>query len=73
MIFVVLIIAGMGFGVAKMIRYFKKQQRKGLLDPPIDLLEGRSTERVLPLGAFYFSSISQISKNRMKTLTKMAC
>ncbi|XP_035789654.1 hsp70-Hsp90 organizing protein-like [Anopheles albimanus] len=39
MIFVVLIIAGMGFGVAKMIRYFKKQQRKGLLDPPIDLLE----------------------------------
>lgn len=39
MAFVVLVIGGIGFGVAKLIRYYKKLQRKGLLDPPIDLLE----------------------------------
>ncbi|XP_058066781.1 small glutamine-rich tetratricopeptide repeat-containing protein alpha-like [Anopheles bellator] len=39
MVLVVLIIAGIGFGIAKMIRYYKQQQRKGLLEPPLDLLE----------------------------------
>uniref|UniRef100_A0AAG5D4M7 Uncharacterized protein n=1 Tax=Anopheles atroparvus TaxID=41427 RepID=A0AAG5D4M7_ANOAO len=39
MVFVIFVIGGIGFGVAKLIRYYKKLQRKGLLDPPIDLLE----------------------------------
>lgn len=39
MVLVVLVVAGIGFGIAKMIRYYTKLQRKGLLDPPINLLE----------------------------------
>ncbi|XP_055626205.1 uncharacterized protein LOC129768520 isoform X2 [Toxorhynchites rutilus septentrionalis] len=39
MVLVVLVVAGIGFGIAKLMRYYTKLQRKGLLDPPIDLLE----------------------------------
>lgn len=39
MVLVVLVLAGIGFGIAKLIRYYTKLQRKGLLDPPVDLLE----------------------------------
>lgn len=39
MVLVVLVVAGIGFGIAKMIRYYTKLQRKGLLDPPINLLD----------------------------------
>lgn len=40
MVLVVLVVAAIGFGIAKMIRYYTKLQRKGLLDPPVNLLEG---------------------------------
>lgn len=39
MVLVVLVVAAIGFGIAKMIRYYTKLQRKGLLDPPLNLLE----------------------------------
>lgn len=39
MVLVVLVVAGIGFGIAKMVRYYTKLQRKGLLDPPVNLLE----------------------------------
>lgn len=39
MVLVVLVVAAIGFGIAKMIRYYTKLQRKGLLDPPVNLLE----------------------------------
>lgn len=39
MVLVVLVVAAIGFGIAKMIRYYSKLQRKGLLDPPVNLLE----------------------------------
>lgn len=39
MVLVVLVVAAIGFGIAKLIRYYTKLQRKGLLDPPINLLE----------------------------------
>ncbi|XP_053673993.1 uncharacterized protein LOC128724290 [Anopheles nili] len=39
MVLVVVVISSMGFGIAKLIRHYKKMQRKSLLDPPIDLLE----------------------------------
>lgn len=38
-ILVILAIGGIGFGVAKLIRYYKNLQRNGLLDPPLDLLK----------------------------------
>ncbi|XP_055532976.1 uncharacterized protein LOC129723055 [Wyeomyia smithii] len=39
MVFVVLVVAAIGFGIAKLIRYYTKLQRKGLLEPPVNLLE----------------------------------
>ncbi|XP_040157529.1 U-box domain-containing protein 70-like [Anopheles arabiensis] len=39
MVFIIMVITSMGFGVAKLVWYYKKLQRKGLLDPPIDILE----------------------------------
>ncbi|XP_055595902.1 uncharacterized protein LOC129746327 [Uranotaenia lowii] len=39
MVLVILAIGGIGFGIAKLIRYYTKLQRKGLLDPPLNLLE----------------------------------
>lgn len=39
MVLMVIIISIVCYAVAKLIRYYTKQQRLGLLDPPLDLLE----------------------------------
>lgn len=39
MVLVVLVVSAIGYGIAKLIRYYTKLQRKGLLDPPLNLLE----------------------------------
>uniref|UniRef100_A0A182NNF9 Uncharacterized protein n=1 Tax=Anopheles dirus TaxID=7168 RepID=A0A182NNF9_9DIPT len=39
MVFIVMVISSMGFGIAKLVWYYKKLQQKGLLEPPVDLLE----------------------------------
>lgn len=35
-----MIISGILFGIAKVYRMYVKDQNKGLLDPPLELLEG---------------------------------
>ncbi|XP_052896702.1 small glutamine-rich tetratricopeptide repeat-containing protein alpha-like [Anopheles moucheti] len=54
MVFIIMVITSMGFGIAKLVWYYKKLQRKGLLDPPIDLLEDfqkqKETEDAPPTG-----------------------
>lgn len=40
MVLLVMIISAIAFGCAKMYRVYIKDQRKGLLDPPLELLEG---------------------------------
>jgi hypothetical protein len=40
MVLMVIVIAGVGYGIARIYRYFVKQQRRGHLEPPVDLLEG---------------------------------
>jgi hypothetical protein len=40
MVLLVIVIAGIGYGIARIYRYFVKQQRRGHLEPPADLLEG---------------------------------
>lgn len=42
----VVVIAALGYGLARCYRYYMKQQRIGLLDPPVNLLDGfkRPTE-----------------------------
>lgn len=37
MVFMVMLIAGFGFLVAKLIRYFFKLHRKGLIEPPTQM------------------------------------
>lgn len=32
-------LAGICYGIARLIRYYSKLQNRGLLDPPIDILE----------------------------------
>lgn len=44
MVLLVMIVSGIAFGCAKMYRVYVKDQRKGLLDPPLDLLEGFFTD-----------------------------
>lgn len=41
MVLLVMVMSAIVFGCAKMYRVYVKDQRKGLLDPPLDLLEGR--------------------------------
>ncbi|XP_058463934.1 uncharacterized protein LOC131438132 [Malaya genurostris] len=45
MVLVVLVVAAIGFGIAKLIRYYSKLQRKGLLEPPVNLLEEFQTSK----------------------------
>ncbi|XP_058834454.1 uncharacterized protein LOC131691809 [Topomyia yanbarensis] len=45
MVLVVLVVAAIGFGIAKLIRYYSKLQRKGLLEPPVNLLEDFQTAK----------------------------
>lgn len=40
MVILVMVISLIVFGCAKVYRVWMKDQRKGLLDPPLDLLEG---------------------------------
>lgn len=40
MVLLVMTISGIVFGCAKLYRMYVKDQRKGLLDPPLELLEG---------------------------------
>uniref|UniRef100_A0A182M9A6 Uncharacterized protein n=1 Tax=Anopheles culicifacies TaxID=139723 RepID=A0A182M9A6_9DIPT len=54
MVFIIMVITSMGFGIAKLVWYYKKLQRKGLLDPPVDLLEDfqkqKEPEDTAPMG-----------------------
>ena len=38
------IVALVGYGIAKLYRYYAKLQRNGLLEPPVDLLDGFKKE-----------------------------
>lgn len=40
MVFLVMIISAIFWGIAKGYRIYSKDQKKGLLDPPLELLEG---------------------------------
>lgn len=40
MVFLVMIISAIFWGIAKGYRIYTKDQKKGLLDPPLELLEG---------------------------------
>lgn len=40
MVLLVIAISLIGFSIAKGIRYYMRLQKKGMLDPPIDLMEG---------------------------------
>lgn len=42
MVMLVMAVSGIAFGCAKLYRVYVKDQRKGLLDPPLDLLEGEN-------------------------------
>lgn len=39
MVLMVVVISVIGYGIARGYRYYMKQQRRGLLDPPVDLLD----------------------------------
>lgn len=39
MVLVVIAIAGICYGIAKLYRWYAKLQQKGLLEPPVDLLD----------------------------------
>lgn len=39
MVLMIVVISLIGYGIAKGCRYYAKQQRRGLLEPPVDLLE----------------------------------
>nr|CAH7717409.1 unnamed protein product [Callosobruchus chinensis] len=44
MAFVTIVIAMVGYGLARLYRYWVKCQKNGLLDPPIDLLKENETD-----------------------------
>lgn len=44
MILLVFAVSFVGYGIAKLYRYYVKLQRKGMLDPPVDLLDGFNKE-----------------------------
>lgn len=39
MVLLVMAISGIGYGVAKLYRYYEKLQQRGLLEPPVNLLD----------------------------------
>lgn len=39
MVLMVIVISAIGYGIARGVRYYVKQQRIGLLEPPVDLLD----------------------------------
>lgn len=39
MVLMVMVISSICYGIARGYRYYAKQQRRGLLDPPINLLD----------------------------------
>lgn len=39
MVLMIVVISLIGYGIARGYRYYSKQQQRGLLDPPVDLLE----------------------------------
>lgn len=39
MVLLVMAIAGIGYGVAKLYLYYEKLQQRGLLEPPVNLLD----------------------------------
>lgn len=39
MILMVMVVSGIGYGIAAGYRYYRKQQKIGLLEPPVDLLD----------------------------------
>lgn len=39
MVLMIIVISLIGYGVARGYRYYSKQQRRGLLEPPVDLLD----------------------------------
>lgn len=44
MVTMVIVVSGIGYGVARGFRYYKKQQKRGLLEAPIDLLDEFKTQ-----------------------------
>lgn len=39
MVVMVIVVSGIGYGIARGVRYYKKQQKRGLLEAPINLLD----------------------------------
>lgn len=44
MVLMVIVISAICYGIAKLYRYYVKQQQRGLLEPPVDLLEDFKTQ-----------------------------
>lgn len=40
MVFLVIVVAAIGYGISKLYRYYMRLQKRSLLDPPVDLIEG---------------------------------
>lgn len=48
MILLVMAISGVGYGIAKLYHYYKTLQQRGLLEPPINLLDDFKKNARLP-------------------------
>lgn len=47
MAFVTIVIAMVGYGIARIYRYWSKSQKTGLLDPPLDIFGGKYYSKFL--------------------------
>lgn len=45
MVLLVMAVSGVCFGIAKLYHYYTKLQRRGLLEPPVDMLDGFRKEK----------------------------
>lgn len=45
MVLLVMAVSGVCFGIAKLYHYYSKLQRRGLLEPPVDMLDGFRKEK----------------------------
>lgn len=45
MVLLVMAVSGVCFGIAKLYHYYTKLQKRGLLEPPVDMLDGFRKEK----------------------------
>lgn len=47
MVLIVIALAGICYGIAKLYRWYSQQQKKGMLEPPVDLLDAFKKDKEL--------------------------